>query len=250
MRRPLLVANWKMHKTVPEATGFVKALRPLLDGVAGVDLLVAPAFTELASLKPVLWEGLGLAAQNLHWEPEGAFTGEVSARMLVDAGCSHVIVGHSERRHLFGETDAMVRQKVAAAVDNGLTPILCVGETLAERERGETLDVLERQLLEAVKDLPEAQAARLVVAYEPVWAIGTGVTATPEQAAQAHACIRKWVAGKMGVEIARATRILYGGSVRPDNAGELMALEDVDGLLVGGASLKPDTFIPIIEFDS
>ena len=242
MRRPLLVANWKMHKTVPEATGFVKALRPLLDGVAGVDLLVAPAFTELASLKPVLWEGLGLAAQNLHWEPEGAFTGEVSARMLVDAGCSHVIVGHSERRHLFGETDAMVRQKVAAAVDNGLTPILCVGETLAERERGETLDVLERQLLEAVKDLPEAQAARLVVAYEPVWAIGTGKTATPELAQEAHAFLRDRLARRLGREAAQRMRILYGGSVKPDNLAGLVAQPDIDGALVGGASLQPESF--------
>jgi len=249
MRRPLLAGNWKMYKTVPEALALAQEIRaglalPLQDR----DVLVAPPFTALAAVGEALrGSNLLLGAQNMHWEREGAFTGEISPVMLKDLGCTHVILGHSERRHIFGESDDMVARKTRAAVDNGLTPILCVGETLPERESNRTLEVVERQLERALRSLTPDEASRTVVAYEPVWAIGTGRTATAAQAQEVHAFIRKRVAATHGEPAAAALRILYGGSVKADNIDGLMAQPDVDGALVGGASLKADPFLRIVH---
>jgi triosephosphate isomerase len=244
MRTLLIAGNWKMYKTAAQAVELVKAL------VAGLrtenEVLVAPPFTALAAVAPVLrGSALALGAQNMHWETEGAFTGEVSPVMLRDAGCSHVILGHSERRQLFGETDEGVERKARAAWAHGLTPIACVGETLAERESSRTMEVVERQLERALRGLTPAQVAAGVVAYEPVWAIGTGRNATPDQAQEVHAFLRRLVMRSHGDGAAAALRILYGGSVKPDNAGALMAQPDVDGALVGGASLDAASFLKI-----
>jgi triosephosphate isomerase (TIM) len=250
MRKPLLAGNWKMYKTVPEAVALAQAIRagialPLADR----DVLVAPPFTALTAVagalrgSPVL-----LAAQNMHWEREGAFTGEISPVMLKDAGCSHVVLGHSERRHVFGETDEAVARKTRAAVDHGLTPIVCVGETLPERESSRTLEVVGRQLEQALRALTPDEASRTIVAYEPVWAIGTGRTATPAQAQEVHAFIRQRVGVSHGDAVAGGLRILYGGSVKPENVDGLMAEADVDGALVGGACLKAESFLRIVHY--
>ena len=250
MRRPLLAGNWKMYKTVAEAVALAQEIRaglalPLKDR----DVLVAPPFTALSAVSEALrGSGVLLGAQNMHWEREGAFTGEISPVMLKDVGCAHVILGHSERRHIFGESDEMIARKTRAAVDNGLTPILCVGETLPERESSRTLEVVERQLERALRALTPDEASRAVVAYEPVWAIGTGRTATPDQAQEVHAFIRKRVGVTHGEPPAAALRILYGGSVKPDNVDGLMSQPDVDGALVGGACLKAESFLRIVHF--
>ena len=246
-RRPFVCGNWKMHRTVAEATALARELAAGLAGEARVQVAVAPPFTALAAVGAALrGTGIELAAQDVHWEAQGAFTGEVSAPMLAEVGCQHAIVGHSERRQLFGETDESVRKKVVALLGVVILPIVCVGETLAEREAGRTLEVVGRQVQNALQGLPAQDVARLTLAYEPVWAIGTGKTATPAQAQEVHGAIRALLRDLAG-EAAARVRIQYGGSVKPDNAAELMALPDVDGALVGGAALKADDFIQIIR---
>jgi triosephosphate isomerase len=236
-----------MFKTVQEAVYFVKELRGLLKDPAGVEVVVAPPFTALHAVAEAARNSeVGVSAQDLFWEREGAFTGEVSARMIKEAGADYVIVGHSERRRLFGDTDQNVNRKVVAAIGAGLAPIMCVGETLDERERGETLAVLDRQVKDGLDGLAAGSLADLVVAYEPVWAIGTGRNATASQAAEAHAHIRRRLRQWLGADVADACRILYGGSVKPDNIGELIAEPDVDGALVGGASLDVQSFVAIV----
>jgi triosephosphate isomerase len=247
MRKPLIAGNWKMYKTSGPARDLARAVR---EGATGdVEVVVAPPFTALAAVAEVLRGGtVGLSGQNMHPETEGAFTGEVSPVMLRDIGCTHVILGHSERRQLFGETDEGVARKGKAAFVHGLTPILCVGETLVEREANRTNEVVERQLERALRELTADQVAAGVVAYEPVWAIGTGRTATPAQAQEAHAFIRGLVSRSHGPAASAALRILYGGSVKPDNIGALMAEADVDGALVGGASLDAGSFLKIVHY--
>jgi triosephosphate isomerase (TIM) len=247
MRTPLIAGNWKMFKTVPEAATFATDLKGRLSGVTGVDAVVAPTFPALQAVAAAL-EGsrIGVAAQNLHWEREGAFTGEVSAAMVRDAGAEWVIVGHSERRTLFGETDDTVNRKVRAAIVATLTPVVCVGETLQEREANRTLDVLDRQIKAGFDGVTGSELAALVIAYEPVWAIGTGRTATPAQAQQAHEHVRARLTQWFGQDAASRCRVLYGGSVKPDNIAALMAQPDVDGALVGGASLDADSFTKIV----
>ena len=247
MRRPLIAGNWKMYKTGPQAVALVEAL--LADLNTENEVVLAPPFTALAAVAPLLrGRDVGLAAQNMHEANEGAFTGEVSPVMLRDAGCTHVILGHSERRQIFGETDEGVARKAKAAFAQGLTPIACVGETLAERESDRTMEVVERQVERALRALTPEQAAVGVVAYEPVWAIGTGRNATPEQAQEVHLAIRRLIARSHGDPAAAAVRILYGGSVKPDNVASLMAQPDVDGALVGGASLDAASFLRIVHF--
>jgi triosephosphate isomerase (TIM) len=248
MRVPLIAGNWKMYKTVQEAVFFVKELRGVLKEPDDVEVVVAPPFTAVHSVaEAVRNSSIGVAAQDLYWEREGAFTGEVSAAMIAEAGAEYVIVGHSERRRLFGETDQHVSRKIAAAMGAALTPIVCVGETLDERERGETMAVLDRQIKDGLDGVPADRIADLVIAYEPVWAIGTGRTATTAQAGEAHAQIRKRLRQWFGGGAAEACRILYGGSVKPDNIGELIAQPDVDGALVGGASLEVKSFADIVS---
>lgn len=272
-RTPLLAGNWKMFKTGAEAVKLAEDLVKGLGELKDRDVLVCPPFTALGAVKGALkGSPVKLGAQNLYYEPEGPYTGEVSASMLLDAGAEYVIIGHSERRSHFNEDDELINKKVIAALEAGLTPILCVGETLSEREAGssgygfETViapktkikvqfevgqswrDVLKRQIEMGTKGLSEEKAGEIVIAYEPVWAIGTGRTATPEIASEAHRKIRMTVADTFGVDIAKSIRILYGGSVKPENVDELMAERDVDGALVGGASLKAETFLPIINF--
>jgi len=250
-RLPMIAGNWKMNLTLAEAVQLVKAIADSIKGLDGVEVLVAPPFTSLPRVKETIGKApILLAGQNMHWEAQGAFTGEVSAAMLTDAGCTHVILGHSERRTLFGETDEVIDRKTAAAVKKGLVPIVCIGETLEEREKGLTFQTIERQLNLSLKSFREGKKIPLttVLAYEPVWAIGTGRTATPEQAQEVHQFIRQWLKAQFGEQPAEAIRILYGGSVKPDNVRELMSKPDIDGALVGGASLKPESFLPIVHF--
>jgi triosephosphate isomerase (TIM) len=238
-----------MYKTGAETRAFFEAFRPLVAESTNCDIAIAPPFTALAAaVEAARGTSIGIAAQNLHWEREGAFTGEVSARMLVDAGCRGVIIGHSERRQLFGETDGSVNRKTKAALDAGLMPIVCVGETLSEREGNLTNTVLKRQFENGFAALTAAEFSRILVAYEPVWAIGTGRTATPEMAAEVHRYIRDLAANRFTSEQASALRILYGGSVKPDNVTGLMAQEGIDGALVGGASLDPKSFAAIVNY--
>jgi triosephosphate isomerase (TIM) len=247
-RKPLIAGNWKMYKTAPEAAALATEIRDGSKG-ASADVLVAPPFTALHAVAGVLkGSAVALGAQDMHWETEGAYTGAVSPVMLADAGCSHVILGHSERRQLFGETDDGVAKKAEAAFKHGLTPIVCVGETLSERESGRTMEVTQRQTERALRGLTGDQVARLVIAYEPVWAIGTGRTATPDQAQEVHAYLRRLVDRSHGEAAAGAVRILYGGSVKPDNIGSLMAEADIDGALVGGASLTAASFLKIVHY--
>ena len=247
MRVQLMAGNWKMHKTSAEAVSLVEGLKPQLAPVKDMEVVVCPPFTALGAVARALaGSAIGLGAQNLYWEKEGAFTGEVSAPMLADLGCTYVIVGHSERRQHFGETDEIVQRKARAAVNAGLRPIVCLGESLREREAGTTFDVLEAQVKGSLRGL--SGDSGIVVAYEPVWAIGTGRTATPAQAQEAHAFIRKLLESLLSPAAAAATRILYGGSVKPDNVRDLMAQPDVDGALVGGASLDPNSFGKIVRF--
>jgi triosephosphate isomerase len=248
MRVPVIAGNWKMYKTAGEAADFVRAFLPLVSGVREVEIVLAPPYPSIVEVaRLVKGSGVGVASQNVHFADEGAFTGEVSARMLVDAGATHCIVGHSERRQYYAENDDSVNRKVRAALAAGLTPILCVGEMLPDREAGRTFDVVGRQLSGGSKDIPAADAARVIVAYEPVWAIGTGKTATPSQAQEVHAFLRGRLRELSG-GVADSVRILYGGSVKPDNIAALMANEDIDGALVGGASLSPESFAKLVKF--
>jgi triosephosphate isomerase len=250
MRRPLVAANWKMHKGVAEALAFVEVFLPKWAALADaerVEVAIAPPFTALADLRRALGgSGVALAAQNVHDQAQGAFTGEISASMLRDLDCAYAIVGHSERRHLFGESSQFVARKVAALLAAGIRPVVCVGETLEEREAGRTGQVVGQQLRESLAGVGAEAAEELVIAYEPVWAIGTGKTATPAMAQEVHAQLRSklrhLVAGA-----AERIRIQYGGSVKPDNAAALMSEPDIDGALVGGASLDPDAFAAIVE---
>jgi triosephosphate isomerase len=249
VRRPIIAANWKMHKDVAESLRFVESLGPRVQDLEGVEVVIAPPFTALDALKAaVAHTPIALAGQNLHPAASGAFTGEISARMLCDVGCTYVIVGHSERRTLFGETSDFVAQKVEAALAAGLAPIACVGESLAEREAGRTFDVVGAQLEQTLARVDREHAESVVVAYEPVWAIGTGRTATPELAQEVHAFVRAALEKRFG-DVAHRMRIQYGGSVKPDNIYALMAQPDIDGALVGGASLDPDSLYAIIRFD-
>ncbi|MFQ5882717.1 MAG: triose-phosphate isomerase [Candidatus Methylomirabilales bacterium] len=249
-RTPLIAGNWKMSQTTADAVALVECLQELLEDVEEVEVVVCPPFTALPAVARVLQSSqIGLGAQNMHWEKEGAYTGEVSPVMLTDLGCQHVILGHSERRQYFGETDLQVNRKLRAALQHRLTPIFCIGETLVERENGRTLQVVEGQLQGGLTGISAEEAGRIVIAYEPVWAIGTGHTATPEQAVEVHASIRKRLAGMWGEAVAAKVRILYGGSVKPDNIDVLMAEEEIDGALVGGASLRADAFARIIQFE-
>jgi len=247
MRVPVIAGNWKMFRTAREAGEAVRALGGLVADVTDVEVVVCPPFTALpASLEAARGSRIRVGAQDCYWEKEGAFTGEVSVPMLADLGCSHVIVGHSERRQYFGETDATVDRKIDAVLAHGLTCIGCLGETLQEREQGETLAVLDRQLRGGFAR--HLGSPRLVIAYEPVWAIGTGRTATPAQAQEAHAFLRQLVGRMAGPDVAAGIRILYGGSVKPDTIGALMGQPDVDGGLVGGASLDPSSFARIVKY--
>jgi triosephosphate isomerase (TIM) len=247
MRTPFIAANWKMYKTVHEAVVFVKEFRSLVKDVTGVEIVVSPPFTALHAVAEAARSSkVGVAGQNLHWEREGAFTGEISATMLKEAGAEYVIIGHSERRRLFGDTDQSVNRKLVAALAAQLTPIVCIGETLEERESEQTLAVLDRQIKEGLDGLTADQVSGLVVAYEPVWAIGTGRNATPAQAGDAHAHIRGRLRQWFGGAAADTCHVIYGGSVKPDNIQDLIALQDVDGALVGGASLEVRAFSEIV----
>jgi len=249
MRTPVIAGNWKLFKTIAEATAMVNELKPLVAGTAGVEIVVAPVFTALSRVADALsGSNVRLAAQDCYWEEEGAFTGEVAPKLLADAGCSHVIIGHSERRQYFGETDETVNKKAKAALAAGLTAIVCVGETLAEREADKTFAVIETQLKGALAGFTADMLAKCIIAYEPVWAIGTGKTASDDQAQAVHAFIRTLLAKLFGQAAAEAIRILYGGSVKPDNVKGLMSQADIDGALVGGASLKAGTFAAIANF--
>jgi triosephosphate isomerase len=248
MRLPFIAANWKMHKTVHEAVVFVKEFRSMVKDVIDVEIVVAPPFTALHAVAEAARSSIvGVGAQNLHAEREGAFTGEVSAAMVREAGAEYVIVGHSERRRLFQETDEIVNRKLLAALDAKLTAIVCIGETIEERDSGQTMSVLDRQIRIGLDGLNGDQVAGLVVAYEPVWAIGTGRNATPEQAAEAHAHIRNRIRQGFGGDAAEQCHVIYGGSVKPDNIHEIMVSPDVDGALVGGASLDVRGFFQLIS---
>jgi triosephosphate isomerase len=245
-RTPLIAGNWKMYKTVGEAEDYIQALLPRVSGLAGVEVGVCPPFLAIqAMVDSVRGSPVQVYAQNMHHAAEGAFTGEVSPAMLVETGAHGVILGHSERRQMFGETDKALQLKVPAALDAGLVPILCVGETEDEREAGDTERKLRHQVQEDLARVPTDRLGEVVIAYEPVWAIGTGRVARPEQAQEAIAFVRALVADRSREQASR-TRVLYGGSVKPDNAGELLALPDVDGALVGGASLEPEGFAAIV----
>ncbi len=247
-RKPLFAGNWKMNHVPREAAAVAGAVLAGLGDREDVQAILAPTFVSIPAVVEVLrGSPVLVAGQNCHWESSGAFTGEVTAEMLKAAGCSHVILGHSERRQFFGETDETVKWRFAAAHRAGLSPIVCVGETLAEREARRTLDVIERQLLFALSAANREQMLRTVIAYEPVWAIGTGKVATPGQAQEAHAFLRKLLANRFDEAAASQVRILYGGSVKPDNIAELMAQPDIDGALIGGASLKPESFLGIVQ---
>jgi len=246
MRRPVIAANWKMYKTQAETRAFFAAFLPLVAGMRHCDLIIAPPFTALAvAVDAARGSEITISAQDLYWEKEGAWTGEVSASMIAEVGCRFTLVGHSERRHIFRETDEQVHRKLRAALSAGLVPIVCVGETLAEREAGHTDDVLRRQFTAAFDGLTAAEFSRILLAYEPVWAIGTGRTATPELAATAHRFLRTLAAHAFSPAHAQALCILYGGSVKPENSGALLAEEEIDGALVGGASLDPAAFAAI-----
>jgi triosephosphate isomerase len=250
MRTPLIVGNWKMHKTVEESVDFARGLLEAIEDVDGVETAVAPPFTALHQVAEILKGGaIRLAAQNLFWEESGAYTGEVSGPQLVEAGCSLAIIGHSERRQYFGETDETVNRRLFAALAVGLYPILCIGETLEQRQAGQTFEVVANQLDGGLADVGADQTGSVVIAYEPVWAIGTGVTATPEQAEEVHSLIRQTLADRYGQGLAETARILYGGSVKPDNIRDLMACDNIDGALVGGASLEVKSFAAIVRFN-
>ncbi len=248
-RKKLIAANWKMYKTPAETTAFLREFLPQVNRHTRDEIVVCAPFVCLpAAVEAARGSGVAIGAQDMYWEKEGAFTGQISAEMLRAVGCTHVILGHSERRQFFGETDDTVNRKLGRALEAGLTPIVCVGELFEEREAGWTEEVLHRQCTGAFRGIAAAAAARMTVAYEPVWAIGTGKTATPQLAAEAHAVIRREAAHALGDDVAEGLRILYGGSVKPENASALMAEAEIDGALVGGASLKPDSFAAIVKY--
>ncbi|MCE5335396.1 MAG: triose-phosphate isomerase [Desulfobacteraceae bacterium] len=248
-RKPLVAANWKMHKTPGDTVSFMDSIQKETGPCEDREVVIAPPFTALAAAKQVLKQrGYKISAQNCHWEEKGAFTGEIAPVMLRDIGCEYVLVGHSERRHIFGETDEMIRKKAASVFKAGMVPIVCVGEVLDEREAGKTFDVVGAQVSEALNGLSATQAEKIVIAYEPVWAIGTGRTATPQQAQEVHAFIRERIGAIYDKEVANRVRILYGGSVKPDNVDALMSEPDIDGTLVGGASLEVSSFKRLIQF--
>jgi triosephosphate isomerase (TIM) len=248
MRIPLIAGNFKMFKTVAETVAYVKDLRSLIKDVRGVDIAIAPPFTAIAAAVDACKDSaIAVGAQNMHWERDGAFTGEISATMIRESGARYAIIGHSERRTLFGETNDAVNKKTHAAITAGLVPIVCIGETLDQRDRNETTAVLDRQIKEGLDRVTGEQLSTMVIAYEPVWAIGTGRNATPAQAGEAHLHIRQRLKQWFGLDASERCRVLYGGSVKPDNIAKLIAEPDVDGALVGGASLDPKSFFAIIE---
>ena len=248
MPKPLIAGNWKMHKTIPESLELVNSLKRALSDIDSVDIAVCPTYIALSEVADAL-EGsnIKLGAQNLHWEPKGAFTGEVSGSILKDSGCDYVIIGHSERRKYFYETDETVNKRIKAALMHQLTPIVCVGESLQQREENKTISVVEGQLSGGLQNLEAQTVERLVIAYEPVWAIGTGKTATPAQAEEVHKFIRSWISDNYSQETAQGLRILYGGSVKASNIKQLMQEADIDGALVGGASLDSSSFSEIVK---
>lgn len=249
MRKPIIAGNWKMHKTVDEAVAMVKELAPMVADVKDVDIVVCPTFTSLYSVnQSVQNTNIAVGAQNIFWEEKGAFTGEIAPNMLKDMGCKYVLIGHSERRQYFGETDETVNKRTKAAIKHKLTPIVCVGETLAERESNQTEIVVKAQVVNGLEGLSADETANLVIAYEPVWAIGTGRTASADDANSVCAFIRTTIAQIKGQEAAAKVRIQYGGSVKPDNVKELMAKSDIDGALVGGASLEAKSFSQLVKF--
>jgi triosephosphate isomerase len=248
-RLPFMAGNWKMNKTTGEAINLVRELKTAISGVKGVEVAVAPPFTALyAVCKELEGSSIRLAAQNLYWEEKGAFTGEVSPLMLKEVGCHYVIIGHSERRQFFGETDEMANRRIKAALTQGLKVIFCIGETLKEREEGKTFSVIERQVEDGLKNLSDKEMKNIVIAYEPVWAIGTGKTATPGQAEEVHRFIRGKIEKLYSREVSEEIRIQYGGSVTPENIKGLMEQANIDGALVGGASLKAESFSKIVRF--
>ncbi|MDR0724047.1 MAG: triose-phosphate isomerase [Endomicrobium sp.] len=248
MRKPLMAGNWKLNKTISESLSFVNALKTAVSDIKDVDILICPTFVSInAVYNEVKNSNINVGAQDLFWEEKGAFTGEISTSLLKDAGCAYVLIGHSERRQYFGETNETVNKKIKAALSNEIVPIVCVGETLKEREENITFQVIEKQIKEALSGLGQEEVAKLVIAYEPVWAIGTGKTATPEQSQEVHSFIRK-ECSQIYKDVADTIRILYGGSVKPDNVAELMKQPDIDGGLVGGASLEVESFIKLINY--
>ena len=248
MRIPLVAGNWKMYKLIAEAVSTVEELRRLIADVQGVEVVVCPVFTSLQAVsRALVGSNIAVGGQNCYLKENGAFTGEVSPQMLRDAGCTWTILGHSERRQYFKETDEFLNQKLHFALESGLNVMFCIGETLEERQSGKMHDVLTRQVVQGLAGLDASRCANLAIAYEPVWAIGTGVTATPEQAEEAHAYVRGLLKQQFGETVAEAMRIQYGGSVKPDNAAELLKQPNVDGALVGGASLKADSFAAIVR---
>lgn len=251
MRKKLIAGNWKMHLTRKEAEELALAIKKGLDSELKHEVLLAPTFTNLETVKKVISSSpILLSAQNVCWEEKGAFTGEVSPLQLKDMGCDYVIIGHSERRKIFGETDDIINKKIKSALKNGLKIIFCIGETLEERENQKTYQVLQTQIQNGLKDVKKEEMKNIVIAYEPVWAIGTGKTATPQQAQDAHIFIRKEIEKIFGKEVGETTRILYGGSVKAENIDDLMAQKDLDGVLVGGESLKADKFLRVIHYKS
>ncbi|MDR0485278.1 MAG: triose-phosphate isomerase [Elusimicrobiota bacterium] len=248
MRKPIMAGNWKMNKTISESLSFIESLKSSAAGISDIEILICPPFTSLFALREQM-QGtqIALGAQNLFWEAKGAFTGEISPIMLKDSGCKYVLIGHSERRQYFGETDECVNKKTKAAFEAGLIPIVCVGETLKEREDNLTFKIIERQIRGGLSQLQPQYAKEIVIAYEPVWAIGTGKTASPKQAQEVHQFIRKTYES-LYAGCAEGIRLLYGGSVKPDNISELMRQQDIDGGLVGGASLEPDSFLKLINY--
>lgn len=245
-RTPIIVGNWKMNLSLEEAIALARAI--VADAPRGVEIGIAPSAPYLGAISHIVkGSAVGLSAQEMHWESQGAFTGESSPAQLADLGCRYVIIGHSERRQLFGETDEGVAKKVRSAHDHQLTPIICIGETLSEREHGQTLSVVTRQLDAALNPLSPHEVASSVIAYEPVWAIGTGKTATPTQAQEVHRALRERIASLVSQEVANSVRLQYGGSVKPSNVADLMSQADIDGALVGGASLKADSFIELLK---
>jgi len=246
--KPLIAGNWKMYKTGPQASELASRLKSLVSDFTEVDIMIAPPFTALGVVAEILkGSQIDIGAQDLFWETEGPYTGEISAPMLKAAGCSYVIIGHSERRQYFGETNQSVNRKIKAAVGAGLVPVVCVGESESERESGQTFSVVQKQLEEGLKGFSSGDLRAVVIAYEPVWAIGTGRTATREQAQEVHSFMRNWIRAACGNSVANALRILYGGSVKPENIAGLMAMEDINGALVGGASLDAESFAAIIR---
>ena len=249
MRRPIVAGNWKMHKTADEAAALAREIVPLVtDASAACDVVLCPTFTSLSAVQGVVQgSGIGLGAQNMHWEGEGAFTGDISAPMILTSGCTYVILGHSERRQYAFESDEIVNRKTLAALAAGLTPIVCIGEHLEQREAGQVEEVVIGQVRAALQEIDAEQAPGVVLAYEPVWAIGTGKTATAEQAEEVHALIRLFLVERFGDQAAGMMRIQYGGSVKPDNAEELFSQDNIDGGLIGGAALQADSFAAIVK---